>query len=222
MKKKKKTTRLPAAERKEQIVQIVLRLADEKGVEDTTIARIAAAAGVTERALYRYFPSRHEMLLAALDAMYGQILHVFAVSQEPNVLDRIRQIGQFHSELAVSEETNFIFPFYEFLASPRKSRLRESIGAKQEAVIAAMMAIVEEGKTQGSIRPDVDPEQVAWEVIGVHWAEGLASLMGLKRFVTDGRSAEMLERILRSISTEGSDTGSQNEADSDPAAVACG
>ncbi len=55
-------------------------------------------------------------------------------------------------------------------------------------MIRSVASTVEEGKTQGSIRPDIDSEQVAWALHAVWWAEDIAYVMGLSQFVTAGRS----------------------------------
>lgn len=48
---------MTAAERKAQIITVVLNLVDKRGVQGTTTARIAAAAGVTEPTLYKDGPA---------------------------------------------------------------------------------------------------------------------------------------------------------------------
>ena len=62
-----------------------------------------------------------------------------------------------------------------------------------------MVDIVEEGKAQGVIRPEVDSEQVGWEYFGVYWAEDIAYMIGFDDFGPSGRSTIMMERILREI-----------------------
>jgi len=197
------TTRLPGAERKRQIVEVILELVSKHGVEGVTISRIAARAGVTQAALYMHFASREEMLRAAVDVLYERVAEVIASSNEPDVMLRLRSIGGFHSGLVSSGTSSFIHPLFEFLAAPPETGLREMLGAKQRQIIECLAAIVEEGKAQGSIRTDVDAQQVAWELHGVYWAEDVSHLMGLTEFVTSGRSTVMLERLLTSIAANG-------------------
>ena len=193
------TRRMTGAERKRQIVQIILDLVSKHGVQGVTISRIAQGAGVTQAALYMHFPSREQMLRAAVDVLYERVAAVVDSSDEPDAMMRLRKIGGFHSGLVLSGTSTFIHPLFEFLAAPLETGLRETIGKKQRRIIERFAAIVEEGKAQGSIRPDVDARQVAWELHGVYWAEDVSHLMGLNEFVTSGRSATMLDRLLASI-----------------------
>jgi AcrR family transcriptional regulator len=48
------------------ILEEVLRLMADDGVEELTMATVAASAGVSLRTLYRYFPDRSSLLSAAL------------------------------------------------------------------------------------------------------------------------------------------------------------
>ena len=49
---------------KRQTVERALELFIRQGVEQTTIREIAAAAGLTERSVYRYFESKAAVILA--------------------------------------------------------------------------------------------------------------------------------------------------------------
>jgi hypothetical protein len=62
-----------------------------------------------------------------------------------------------------------------------------------------MAAIVEEGKKQGLIRPDIDSAQLAWELVAVYWAQDVSYLMGLNEYVNVARGQQMLEHILASL-----------------------
>ncbi len=90
---------------------------------------------------------------------------------------------------------------YEFVAAPPEAGLRDRLRVRQLASIEALAAIVEDGKAQGVISQSVESEQIAWELMAVYMSEDIAYLMGVDEFATGGRSALMLERILRDIST---------------------
>jgi hypothetical protein len=104
--------------------------------------------------------------------------------------------------LISSDQGTFVHPLFEFLAAAPEAGLREALGERQLAVIESLAAIVEQGKSQGSVRADVDSEQVAWELHGIYWAEDISYLMGLKQFITSGRSARMLDTILDRIAAK--------------------
>ncbi|HXP36389.1 MAG TPA: TetR/AcrR family transcriptional regulator [Solirubrobacteraceae bacterium] len=62
-----KRVRLPAAERRALIEQAAARLFAERGYEQTTVADISAAAGVSKPMLYRYFESKKDLHMRLLE-----------------------------------------------------------------------------------------------------------------------------------------------------------
>ena len=62
-----------------------------------------------------------------------------------------------------------------------------------------LAAIVEEGKAQGRIRPDVDADRVAWRVMGFYWFEDVSTIMDLGEVVSAGVSRDMFDDILADI-----------------------
>lgn len=64
------TTRDPL--RQEQIVQAAVVLLDEGGIENLTMRRVGSRLGITGAALYWHIKSRHELLLLAVDSVWGQ------------------------------------------------------------------------------------------------------------------------------------------------------
>jgi AcrR family transcriptional regulator len=60
------TIRLPAAERRAQLVDAALALFAAEGFQSTTMDAVAAEAGVTKPVLYQHFPSKRELFLELL------------------------------------------------------------------------------------------------------------------------------------------------------------
>src|SRR5260370_21935849 len=61
------TPRLPASDRRRQLLETALDLFSRKGFQGTTTKEIAAAAGVTEAIIFRHFPSKQALYTAVLD-----------------------------------------------------------------------------------------------------------------------------------------------------------
>lgn len=190
---------MTAAERKRQIVEVTMDLVAKNGVQSTTTSRIAAAAGVSEATLYRHFASRTDMLLAAMDLVYERVFRVIHTAEHENSLERLRAIARYHAGIIADDTEGFVYPLFEFVAAPPESGLREPLAEHQRAAMASLAAIVEEGKGQGLVRPDVDSAQIAWELVAVYWAQDVSYLMGLDEYVDVTRGQQMLERILASI-----------------------
>ncbi len=84
-------------ERRQQVLTVLTHmLHSERGMERMTTARLAEQVGVSEAALYRYFPSKTKMFEALIDNieanLFARIDH--SGSMESNTQNRIRDILQ--------------------------------------------------------------------------------------------------------------------------------
>ena len=61
------TLRLPASDRRLQLVETALDFFSRKGFGGTTTKEIAAAAGVTEAIIFRHFPTKQDLYNAVID-----------------------------------------------------------------------------------------------------------------------------------------------------------
>jgi TetR/AcrR family transcriptional regulator len=59
--------RMPATDRKQQLLETALDVFSRKGFEGATTKEIAAAAGVTEAIIFRHFPTKQALYTAVLD-----------------------------------------------------------------------------------------------------------------------------------------------------------
>jgi AcrR family transcriptional regulator len=192
---------MTATDRRRQITGAALEVIAREGIQGTTTALVAETAGISAASIYKHFGTRNELLFAALDLLYDQIEEtVFGSSADLPMPERLRAVTTLHSGLVSSGRGSFVFPLFEFLAAPPEIGLREAQGARQLRVIENLARVVEQAKAEGLTRPDVDSEQIAWELHAVFWAEDICHLLGLEQFVSAGRSRTIFNRILARIS----------------------
>lgn len=67
------TTRMPAAERRAQLLDVALQVFGEKGFHDTSMNDIGDAAGVTKPVLYQHFGSKRALFLEVLREVGGRL-----------------------------------------------------------------------------------------------------------------------------------------------------
>ena len=61
------SVRMPAEDRRRQIIGVAIRLFSQKGFRGTTTKEIAAAAGVNEAIIFRHFVTKSELYSAMID-----------------------------------------------------------------------------------------------------------------------------------------------------------
>jgi TetR/AcrR family transcriptional regulator, fatty acid metabolism regulator protein len=191
-----KRIRLAPAERRERIIDAIVRVVAEHGVPEATTSRIAEAAGVGPGTLYRYFGSREEMLTVALEAVYEEIMRPWFEVDEPDALERIRQIGKHHSRVMASDEGGFAFPWVKFIAGASEVGLRDAVAETQRRAYGVVQEVFEEAQAQGSIRADADPVELTYQFLVYAWGENMCVLMGLNEFLGEARSMKILEHFL--------------------------
>lgn len=186
-------------ERRRQIADATLKIVGQYGVQGTTVARVAAAVGMSGPALYKHFSGRAEMLEAAMDLLLERVVTWLDSSDNPDALERLRELGRDHAAGIATNYEGVVAPLFEFAASGPRSHLTEQMAARQRAAIQKFVDIIHEGQEQGSIRRDIDVPAVAWSLIGLSWVENFATLEGLGEFVGDGISERILDGILERI-----------------------
>ena len=73
-------TRLPAEQRRRQILDVGCKVFAEGGFHTTSMDDVATAAGVTKPVLYQHFPSKRALFLDLLDDVGRQLLGELAVA----------------------------------------------------------------------------------------------------------------------------------------------
>jgi AcrR family transcriptional regulator len=200
---KAKTTfiRKTKAERQREIVDVTVQLLGKYGVQGATVSRIATAAGIARGALYQHFPNREAVLEAAIAAMGERSSRWILEPTGRDAIDRLVNIGRTHSSWSLSEYNTFVRPFFQLLTSEKETALSRSIIAKHEEDLGNIVRMVQEGKEEGTIAPDADAYDIAWSLLMHAWAEDIARLMGIDRFITDGASDRILRRLLATFAT---------------------
>jgi AcrR family transcriptional regulator len=186
-------------QRRAQIVDAAIAVVATHGVRGATLVRIASQLGITYPALYAHFANRREILIAALEVLFEKIQEMHRMTFRENALDHLREIGMAHSRLVAEAEDGFVLPLFEFIAAAPEGNLREILGAREVMLVEDLADIARRGQREGTILPEVDPEQLAWMIVSRAWTEDIAALMGLREHWNERRSRRMLDLILNSV-----------------------
>ena len=158
------TVRMPAAERRQKLVETAIRVFSEGSYRGTTTAEIAKAAGVSEPILYRHFESKRDLYLAALDHVWSQVREHWeaALAQEANVLDALAVVGQgnFASRDCKHQLSElWVQALSEATEDPV---LRKHLRKHMRGVHEYFAGLIRRGQEEGVLHADRDVDAEAW------------------------------------------------------------
>jgi TetR/AcrR family transcriptional regulator len=85
--------RMPAGDRRRQLLDAALELFSRKGFGGATTKEIAAAAGITEAIIFRHFPSKQALYTAVLDSKAESCEHEEWLAEIQKHMDRNDDAG---------------------------------------------------------------------------------------------------------------------------------
>jgi len=186
--------RKTAEVRKAEIVDATLRLADKLGPERLTASAIANAVGLTQPAIFRHFPKKKD-LWEAVAARVGAMMEVRwtgAQNLDAAPIDQLRALIAGQLRLIQSTPAIPAILFSRELHNKNKGLRTAFLGLlnRFHRVVADLAA---SARDAGELRADLDPDDVAFLVIGL--VQGLAvrwSISG-RRFDLAAEGSRLLD-----------------------------
>lgn len=149
------------------------------------MSRIAAAVGLSRTALYKHFPNRRAVLLAAMDVMHGT-RDWPGLSSGATVFERLLNMADIRASFSASTDETFARPMFNFIAAADDTDIAQGLSDRHRRFLRGVADLVAQGKLDGSVREDVDSYEIACRVLMFAWAEDVARLVGLDDFITSG------------------------------------
>jgi TetR/AcrR family transcriptional regulator len=161
--------RMPATEKERDILRAAVDLLGERGVDGATTAEIAKRAGVTERTLFRYFPSKRHLVRRVLAPTILRTILTREWKPFGALLDGSPAAGRngpmFFSERFAGIATNPAVARALFGELTRNPELRNDLARLwYRHFWNPMLATVTRLKTKGALRKDVDLEALVWAI----------------------------------------------------------
>lgn len=155
-----------------QIVAATLRLLSSEGYDRTSIEAVAAEAQVTRATVYRRYPTKADMVTAAVCTLAGEYDPDGSPDTRATVTALLRS---FHENVGPNDGISMVASLY--LQRHEHPEMLESF---RERVILPcrerMAAVIELARTRGDLRADVDPGAVVEMLIGSYLYRTFAGL----------------------------------------------
>lgn len=159
--------RLPAAERRLELVETAVRVFSEGSYRGTTTAEIARAAGVSEPILYRHFASKRDLYFAALDHVWAQAREAWetALAEAPDVLAALDAMGRGHFAVRDCKHQLSELWVQALSEATEDPALRTYLRKHLREVHAFFVALLQRGQDEGVVHADRDIDAEAWNFI---------------------------------------------------------
>lgn len=193
-------TRLPAAKRREQLLDTAVTLFAQKGYAGATTSELAKAAGVTEPIIYRHFTSKKDLFIAAIDRTSELVTETWSrqlrTARDPAHRLR-RMIG---ANPMVSDRGR---GFYRVIIQAMMEIQEPDILAAIQRHISALHTFVAQevarAQDEGHVSKFYSPEITAWTLLHLGLGYGIIAPLAIANHAEDDRGVrvrDVIERLM--------------------------
>lgn len=150
---------------RDRLLEAAVRVFNERGYDGTTMEDLAAGLEVGKSAVYHHVRGKEELLALAVDRALDALTRVLdePLARRGGALTRLRYVVQRSVEVLIAE-----LPYVTLLLRIRgNTDVERAALARRRGFDAVVSALVAEARTNGELRPDVDPALVARLVFGM-------------------------------------------------------
>jgi AcrR family transcriptional regulator len=176
------------------ILAAALELLIERGVGAVSIEQVAQRAGVTRATVYRRFPGKIELLIAAIESLHIEAIQALHGADPPDAIhwrDVEHMLAEWAHYLSQPRERRMLRRLYA--ATDEYPEIRHAYwNAHGEHRSAAVRSVLEQAHDRGQFPPDVDVDVIEQVLHG-------ATLYELGRTSPGARSPHQITDYLTSV-----------------------
>ena len=157
-----------------EIISVAEAAFTRRGVAATSMAQIAEAVGIGRPALYYYFPSKDDLVVATIQAAVERYESFGSVPQDATFGQAVKYFfTKLIHNIAVVDEAPLRFFYTVLLEQFDDAAERQPVRAIIESYRQQVEQLVRLGQQHGEVAPDVDAALVADEltaqILGMQW-----------------------------------------------------
>lgn len=162
------SSRLPTEHRQAEMVQAVLTLTEQQGVETITTTDIAKRVGLSQGAVFRHFPNKQSIWLAAIDWVQQALLAAIdaAAESKSQPLERLQAMFEAHVDFVARHPGVPRLLFHE-LQQPGDSLVKKSVRTLLAAYRRRLVGLLDEAQRAGQAQAGLDTDAAATLFIGM-------------------------------------------------------
>ena len=189
-------TRLPAAERREQLLETAIRLFAERGYSGATTSELARAAGVTEPIIYRHFNSKKDLFIAVIERTGQRTTEMWegqlAIAKDP--AQRLKRL--FVANPLITDRGRGIYRVVTQammeITDPDILRALQQHITQIHAFVAREVA---KAQADGRVSKHFSPEITAWTLLQLGLGYGVIAPLNIPHHAVDERGVRVRDLV---------------------------
>jgi len=193
-------TRLPAAQRREQLLDCAATLFAKLGYARATTAELAKAAGVTEPIIYRHFSSKKDLFMALIERTGERTLRLWEheLADAPDAAQRlVRLLGR--NPMVTDEGRRAYRVILQAISEVEDPQIHGAVSDHILKLHGFLRAEIERAQAEHRVTSRFSAEIIAWLLIHIGLGYGVLAAMGVPGQGTDAAGhhvQDVLGRIL--------------------------
>lgn len=190
--------RMPRDQRMAIILQAARAVLRERGYEQFLTAEVAEACGISEGAIYKYFPTKRDLLIRVAEDWFEEFLTEHpAPSVDRPIRDRLFLVIWQAFEIIRREPALTRFVLMELRTDPGYREMR--IFEQNRRITDKVMAVVREGTARGELREGLPMALLRNTIFGAIEHETWAYLRGEGGFSAEDSASGLTDILMQGI-----------------------
>ncbi len=192
--------RLPAAERRQRIIESARAVFASSNYWKVNTADLAKAAGVSEPALYRYFSGKKDIFLSTLNVTAVNLLDIWQriAAEVEDPIETLWNIGLSYYDHINSRSAVMKLQFQALLEADDPD-IQAALHRDFASFVQFFREIVDDGKRRGLVHPEVDTEVVSWQFLGMGLNIDVIHLLGFGQDISRHKVEVWVRHFLDSL-----------------------
>lgn len=188
--------RLPAAQRREQLLDTAAKLFAVHGYAGATTAQIAKAAGVTEPIIYRHFESKRDLFIALIERTGASTIKLWEheLAAAPDPADRLKRlIGA--NPMVANRGRGIYRVIVQAMTEVEDPKILDALVHHVNMLHEFLKKEVQNAQDSGYVSKRFSPELTAWALIHLGLGFGVLSAMGVSKHGVDEHGHDLVDLL---------------------------
>ena len=193
-------SRLPTQARQAEIVAAALHLVQDRSPATITTTDLARAMGLSQGALFKHFPTKDAIWLAAMNWVAEHLLRTLqeAAQQAQTPVEALRRVFDAHVAFVVAHPGVPRMIFHE-LQQPEDSPLKQQVRLLMQGYRQLLLGLLNAAAQRGDLVPELDAPAAATLFLGIVQGLVMQSMMSGQISTMHTEAPRVFHLYLRAI-----------------------